>query len=216
MERRGEYVSVIDDKSRRIRESGSSLITWAMSICFACKDGTVWRGTEVIYPQENSLPSAHPRMPKGAAALYEEARGVAVASRRAGAALARAALESLLGEVRPDLTGQLDDRIAALQQEVSVGLWQILSVLRHAGNKSLHGGETGDGLVAIVMDDDGSTLNLLFGAINDLVDELIARPEQAAELFALLPDGVAATALRKAGLPPVTPPAPAPDPPSED
>lgn len=205
----GGFSSVSDDESRESNGIGTSAVTWSMSTCFACKHSTVWRGRQVIYPQSNNLPAPHPRMPDGAVALYEEARAVAVVSRRAGAALARAALESLLSEVRPDLPGRLDDRIAALQAEVSIGLWQILSVLRHTGNVSLHGSDSGDGLVAIVMDDDGSTLNLLFGAINDLVDELVARPEQAAELFALLPEGVAATALRKAGLPPVPIPVPA-------
>ncbi len=194
-----------DDSSTRSTGLGSRPNTWTMSTCFACKKGTVWRGAQIVFPRENSFPLAHPSMPADAAELYEEARAVALVSRRAAAALGRAALESLLADVRPDFKGRLDDRIAALQPEVSLGLWQILSVLRHTGNKALHGSDSGDGLVSIVMDDDGSTLGLLLGAINDLVDELIERPAQAAELFALLPDGVAADALRKAGLPPVEP-----------
>ncbi|MEQ6899233.1 DUF4145 domain-containing protein [Microbacterium sp. KR10-403] len=178
-----------DDSSTRSTGLGSRPNTWTMSTCFACKRGTVWRGAQIMFPQANPFPMGHSAMPSNAAELYEEARSVAVVSRRAGAALGRAALESLLGEVRPQFTGRLDDRIAALQPEVSLGLWQILSVLRHTGNKALHGSDISDGLVTVVMDDDGSTLGLLLGAINDLVEELVARPAQAVELFALLPEG---------------------------
>ncbi len=198
-------VSARDDSTTRSTGLGYRPNAWAMSTCFACKKGTVWRGSQIMFPQANPFPMGHPAMPADAAELYEEARSVALVSRRAGAALGRAALESLLGEVRPEFTGRLDERIAALQPEVSLGLWQILSVLRYTGNKALHGSESGDGLVAIVMDDDGSTLGLLLGAINDLVEELVARPAQATELFALLPEGVAADALRKAGLLPAKP-----------
>ncbi len=196
------FIGARDDKSARPGPFGPEGNYWSMSTCFACDEASVWRGHQLIYPPANPLPKPHTDMPDAARELYDEARAVAAISRRAGAALARAALEALLKELRPQSDGRLDERIAALQPEVSLGLWQILSVLRHTGNKALHGADE-DGLVAIVMDDDGATLSLLLGAINDLTEELVSRPAQAANLFGMLPTGVAAEALRKAGLPPL-------------
>jgi hypothetical protein len=194
------------DEPRRvtIAPTSDTRATWAMSFCFACKNGSVWRGTQLIYPAVNTLPLAHKDMPEATAALYEEARAVGAVSRRAGAAFGRAALEKLIRELRPDVKGNLDERVAALQPEVSTALWQMLTVLRHTGNKALHGADASDVLVAFILeDDDGSTLGLLLGAINDLVEELKTRPAQAAALFSQLPPDVANLALRKAGLPEV-------------
>ena len=177
------------------------LTWWAMSMCFACQKGSVWRGIRVVYPITNAFDGPHADMPAVAAMIYEEARAVGVVSRRAGAALARAALEQLLKDLLQEETGRLDDRITALSGRVSMPLWQMLTVLRHAGNKSLHGADDSDVLVAFVLDDDsGEMFGLLFSAVNDLVEELVTRPKQVAAPFGQLPAGVASAALLKAGL----------------
>lgn len=201
----GSLIKAEDESRRAVSRLGSLPTSWTMSLCFACKRGSVWRGTQVVFPTGSSYPNAHPDMAASAAEIYEEARAVGAVSRRAGAALARASLERLLKELRPADSGQLDDRIASLQPDVSLALWQMLTVLRHTGNKALHSsGEEGDVLVAFVLDDeDGQMLGLLLNTINDLVDELVTRPSQAATYFGQLPTGVANTALRKAGLPEV-------------
>ena len=176
--------------------------TWARSTCFSCKQSCMWRGQDLIYPEHNPFPDPSPDMQLAAKALFIEARDVAPRSRRAAAALGRASLEALLKEIRPALAGRLDDRIAGLHDEVSTTLWAGLTVLRHAGNKALHGTDGDiDDVVALVLDDaDGQTLGLILNTVNQLTDELITRPKQTAALFGDLPSGVAEAALAKAGV----------------
>lgn len=202
----GEVVggeSVKDDPAGRV-PGGVPMFdtrpTWGMSRCYSCHSGSVWRGSELIYPAMNTLPAAHADMPVVARQLFNEARDVAPKSPRAGAALARAALEQLLKEIRPEASGSLDERIASLHEDVGTELWAGLTVIRHLGNKALHGADGDDVVVALVLDEDTSTLDLLFEIINQLVDELLTRPRRTRALFEKLPDNVAAAALKKAGI----------------
>lgn len=172
--------------------------TWTVATCAACHRSTLWRDIVIAYPATSSLPAPHADMPKGCLELYEEARAVSPISRRASAALARAALESLLKELRPDFKGNLDDRLAAVHPEVSSSLWELLTVLRHAGNKSLHGTDTPDEVVALILKGDAELLEAIFESVNGLVDELIVKPRQRHAIFERLPEGVRAEAERKA------------------
>ncbi|MFT2706214.1 DUF4145 domain-containing protein [Clavibacter zhangzhiyongii] len=153
-----------------------------------------------MYPvAQPSLPP-HDRMPQGAREIYEEAQRVLPVSRRAAAALARAALERFLRD--RDTGGgrkSLDDLIAELDGQVSYPLWQLLTGLRVIGNTALHDSGQEEGLVALFLDGDAATVvEPFFGALNDLVDELIVRPERAATYYDMLPAGVREGAERKA------------------
>jgi len=196
--------SAIDDRAptaARVTSLWDSRPTWAMSRCFSCGQGSVWRGASLIFPEENTYPLPHRDMPGPTRELYEEARVVAARSPRAGAALARAALEKLLKEVRPDDKGNLDERIAALHDNVGTDLWAGLTVLRHVGNKALHGSDPTDTVVALVLEDeDSNALDLLFELINQLVDDLLSKPKRTRALFDKLPGDVAKAALKKAGI----------------
>lgn len=125
-------------------------------------------------------------MPPTARGLYGEAAAVMSGSRRAAAALARAALEAVLKET--DTTGvrkNLQTRVGELQGQIAEPLWQVLTALRIVGNDSLHDGD--DGLIAVYMnDEDGAVADSFFGAINALVETLITQPAKARELYAQL------------------------------
>jgi hypothetical protein len=174
--------------------------TWAVSTCQSCGGSAVWRGELQMYPV--ALPSLppHDRMPQGAREIYEEAQQVLPVSRRAAAALARAALERFLRD-RDTRGGRrtLDDLIAELDGQVSYPLWQLLTGLRVIGNTALHDSGQEEGLVALFLEGDAATVvEPFFAALNDLVDELIVRPERAGTYYEMLPAGIREGAERKA------------------
>ncbi|WP_217274393.1 DUF4145 domain-containing protein [Rathayibacter sp. VKM Ac-2835] len=138
-------------------------------------------------------------MPPAALELYDEARAVADISRRAAAALARASLERLLRTVRPDFRGQLDDRIADVAPLLSTATGRLLTALRHVGNKSLHVEDEADEIVSLYLGDVAAgVIELFFAAINDVTEELVAKPAEADRIWSMLPEGVRAEAERKA------------------
>lgn len=161
----------------------------------------MWRGEQIVYPPSSPAPLAHADMPESVEVLYNEARAVASASRRAGAALARAALELLLKELDPEAPAKarLDDRIARVSVKVTSPTAKLLTVCRHVGNKSLHGDDTPDDAVLLLLtDDDSKLMDVIFESINLVVDELITRPAQVDKIYDTVPAGVREAAETKA------------------
>lgn len=154
----------------------------------------------VVYPLASTAPAAHDLMPADVRELYEEARQVLPVSRRAGAALVRAALEKLIKQLDSDAgdKAHLDERIARLQARVSAPLGQLLDVVRYLGNEALHVADDQTELVYIYLNDsEPGVAEMLFDGVNDLVDELIARPGAIAGLWSRLPAGVRDSIERK-------------------
>lgn len=172
---------------------------WQACHCTSCEKYSVWRGEVLIFPKVDSLAEPpHEQMDAAAKVIYQESAAVLPISRRASAALARAAMEvqlKALGIGKPN--DRLDERIADLSAKVSEPLWKALTALRDAGNKALHESQA-NGLVAILLDGSDSELaRFLLSAINQIVDELIARPQRANEVYDLLPQGVREAAENK-------------------
>lgn len=171
-----------------------TLAIWARTLCLSCGELAIWRDEEIVYPTAISAARPpHPDMPSAAKDFYNEARLVVAVSRRAGAAMARATLERLLKEIDADApTGlKLDGLIQRASSAVSASLSDILDVIRHVGNKALHEGGEPDNVVVLVLDEDNvAIVELLFDAINDLVDELITKPARAKALADQLPQSV--------------------------
>lgn len=167
---------------------------WFGAHCQGCDQKTLWRDDVCVFPLTSSAPAPHEQMPTEVKSLYEEAGRVLPISRRAGAALVRAALEKLIKILDPEAPQRapLDERIARLSSRVSTPLGELLDVVRFVGNASLHG--SGDEeLVYLYLDNSDGTddiSEMLFDAINDLVDELVARPASTKTLWDKLPAGV--------------------------
>lgn len=147
---------------------------WRFSVCERCKQPSVWRHDQLVYPFGRLGATAHPDMPGDVRALYEEAAAVAVVSRRAGAALARAAVERLIKRLDPDAPPRdnLDKRIARIKERgVSSPVGEMLDVVRVTGNGVLHvDGQPGELVVMALDDQNGSQLlELLLEVVNDLV-----------------------------------------------
>lgn len=169
-------------------------VRWHASLCSGCGQKSLWRGDATVYPLASAAPAPHALMDPDVKSLYDEAGQVLPISRRAGAALIRAALEKQVRQLDIDAPKgtKLDGHIARISTRVSTPLAELLDVIRHVGNSSLHGSGD-DELVYLYLNPDGGTADiaeLLFDAINDLVDELVARPAAARTLWEKLPEGV--------------------------
>lgn len=174
---------------------------WYMSECASCNHRSVWRKTALIYPASSPAPVPSEDMPAEVRELYDEASAVAAVSKRAGAAFARATLERLLKMLDPEAPKgtKLDEYIARMLPRVNVATGKLLTLIRHVGNKSLHVEDTPDDAVVLLLTDaDVELLGVLFQTINDVVEELITRPNQAAKLYDAVPATVRAAAEAKA------------------
>ncbi|MFG6502503.1 DUF4145 domain-containing protein [Microbacterium sp. P05] len=166
---------------------------WTAATCARCGEASVWRGDRMVFPASGAAPIPHPSMPPEAKALYEEAREVVGISRRAGAALARAALERVLRTLDPDAGNvSLALRIERIIPEVPDPVGQMLTIVRIAGNASLHVGDDEPDDVLVLVLDPGETeiVELIFEAINDLVEAKIAKPNKVANLYSKIPESL--------------------------
>lgn len=165
---------------------------WTASRCARCDEYSVWREERMMYPASGLAPAPHPEMPPEATSLYNEAREVVGISRRAGTALARAALERLLRTLDPEAGRvNLATRIERMIPRVPAPLGQMLTIIRVAGNSSLHVDDEPDDVLILVLDP-GETeiVELIFEAINDLVEETIAKPRKVADLYGKVPESI--------------------------
>ena len=175
--------------------SGGVLATvgqWSMSTCESCGESAVWRDDRIMFPTSSMAPLPHPDMPPAARELYLEAGEVVGVSRRAGAALARAALERVLFELDP-MTGRpdLSQRIEHVLGSVSEPLAQMLTVVRYAGNKSLHPDpEPGEMMVLLLNPEEVEIVEVMFTSINELVQELVTAPARTKSIFGKLPAAI--------------------------
>ena len=166
---------------------------WQQSRCGRCDGFATWREDRLIFPVVSLAPQPHEDMPPEVTELYVEAGEVLGISRRAGAALARATLERLLKELDGDTAPGLDlkGRIDRMESNVSTSLWKLLTVIRHAGNKSVHVEDEPDEVTLLVLDpQEAEVVDLMFAAINDLVDELITKPARSEALYSKVPEAV--------------------------
>jgi hypothetical protein len=120
-------------------------------------------------------------MPPQIRKLYEEARGVLPASPRASATLLRVALEGLLEEAgyRQE---RLADRLEKAREDgkLSAGTYKLAEVLRYAGNVAAHYEpwkiDPSQG------EEDREMVRKLFEFVNEVTDELVAKPRRLEEM----------------------------------
>lgn len=191
------YVSGYAEYGQVIHETikdGDQGNDWHASFCASCEGHCLWIDGVLAYPSNRpglSVPLPVDEMPDDVKDLYLEASAVLPYSRRAAAALCRASLERLAKQLTPDEKPgtALDVRLIILSDRTTAALAKGVQVIRHAGNTALHGARDDDASVVIYMDGDETELiELFFVTINELVDELIARPARIEAAYSLLPD----------------------------
>ena len=175
------------------KQSGAAQVDereWIFSFCARCGEPSLWMKQQLFYPRDRVGPAPHGDMPEDVQSLYEEAREVSSTSRRSAAALLRLALQVLVDQLQPG-PGDINKKIGQL---VRAGLdpqvQQAMDVLRVVGNNAVHPGQ-------IDLDSDGELVPALFGLLNVIVEQVVARPRQLADLYGALPAGAQAAIARR-------------------
>ncbi len=152
-----------------------------IAFCQHCNGFTLWLGNAMIYPRVGEAPPPHEDMPPRIRELYDEARGVLPASPRASAALLRVALEGLLEEAGYR-QGRLADRLEKAREDgkLSADTYNLAETLRYAGNAAAHYEpwkiDPSEGK------EDREMFYHLFDFVNEVTEELIAKPKRLGEM----------------------------------
>lgn len=138
------------------------------------------------------LPAPHADLPADIKHDYLEAAGIVHRSPRGAAALLRLCVEKLcihLGTKGPKMS--LDDAIGEMVNDgLTEDIQKALDVLRVIGNSAVHAG-------LIDIKDDKDTALSLFGVLNYVVEDRIARPARLEAMFGKLPGGVLKSIARR-------------------
>ena len=171
-------------------------MNWHVSICYSCKKSSFWKGTVLVYPvpADPGFPEPSKEMPEKVAELYREASAVFPISKRASAALMRAAAEKLVYELTKDdlpNNANLDGRIKFLSRSVSQDVFKALTIIRTIGNKVLHSKEEEAESVTFFLGENIQGLpQALANSLNTLVNQFIVNRRLIGEVYEILPDSV--------------------------
>ncbi|WP_185172938.1 DUF4145 domain-containing protein [Rothia nasimurium] len=168
---------------------------WHVSICHSCKKSSFWEGYKLVYPlpQSAGFPEPSEDMPPKVAELYKEASAVFPISKRASAALMRAATEQLVYELTKEALPKvnLNGRINYLSQSVPKHIFQALTTIRVIGNKVLHSGDEEALAVTIFLNEDSEGIpGVLANSLNALVNEFITNRNLVDEMYENLPESI--------------------------
>jgi hypothetical protein len=160
----------------------SRLSNISASICARCGNFALWRGDQLFYPQMYVAPLPTADMPEDVKKDYEEARSIFSQSSRGAAALLRLAIQKLviaLGESGDDLNKSIGNLV---KKGLRADIQRALDVVRVVGNNAVHPGE-------LDLEDNPEMALSLFKLTNLIVEDMITKPKEVAELFEALPEG---------------------------
>jgi hypothetical protein len=160
----------------------SQLPKISASICARCGNFALWKDTQLFYPQMYVAPLPATDMPEDVKEDYEEARSIFSQSSRGAAALLRLAIQKLviaLGESGDNLNESIGNLV---KKGLRADIQKALDVVRVVGNNAVHPG------VLDVKDNPDMALSL-FKLTNLIVEDMITKPKEVAELYEALPDG---------------------------
>lgn len=168
------------DKSEDAPYNPPILNNCIISICYNCKEITVWVHDQIVYPSEKIEILPNEDLPDLVKQLFDEARSIVTDSPKGAAALLRLCIQHLCIELG-ESGKNLDSDIANL---VSKGLnptvQKALDVVRVIGNESVHPGE-------IDLNDKKDIAVKLFGLVNLIAEQMITHPKNVEELYSELP-----------------------------
>lgn len=170
--------------------SQNTLPEHKVTLCHHCDEVLIWHKSRIIFPEVSIAPSAHEDMPSELINDYNEASSILTRSPRGAAALLRLVLQKLmvhLGEKGKNIN---DDIGSLVEKGLPIEIQKALDAVRIVGNSSVHPGE-------INLNDTPEIATALFGLINFIIDDRIARPKRIDALYSKLPaKAVAAVADR--------------------
>lgn len=152
-----------------------------LSRCYACKGVGVWVGAQLVWPRYEGSHKPHSALEGDVLSDFMEANEIASRSPRGAAALLRVAVERLCRQItKSDAT--LDEMIGELvRRGLDEEIQQALDVVRISGNDAVHARE-------LVDSDNTVTTEQLFWLVNQIAEEMIARPARIKDLFGKMPE----------------------------
>ena len=151
-----------------------------ISKCEHCSKPTLWLGEVILWPKHGTAPPPHPDLPADIRCDYEEASTIAGDSPRGAAALLRLAIEKLCRHLAGS-DKSLNDSIKSLVRKgLDKEIQEAMDIVRVIGNHAVHPGQ-------IDLQDKPDTAETLFHLVNLVVEVMISRQRQIAELFETLP-----------------------------
>lgn len=151
--------------------------------CSHCKELTMWKDEELIFPISSFAPPANHDMPDEVKQIYNEARKIAVLSPRGSVALLRLGLQILLPYVGGKGKNIYEDIRYLVKNGLDAGTQPALDTLRVIGNNAVHPGQ-------INLSDDIETASGLFAILNHIVNVLITQPKELDEYYNSLPQSI--------------------------
>ena len=158
----------------------------AFSRCHSCEAITIWKGGNMVHPQNLNVEPPNPDMPEDIASLYNEARSIAHLSPKSAAGLLRLALENLLiylgakknsrNNIDSMIQNLIDDEIISASGHVR----KALDSIRALGNAGVHPS-------GINLDENPQAVFVLFKVLNFVVDKLITEKKVMEEIYSLIP-----------------------------
>lgn len=151
-----------------------------VSYCERCKGNTIWRGANIIFPQNSLVEPANPDLPSEIIEDYNEAASVLTMSPRSAAAMLRLCIQKLckhLGESGDNINNDIKNLVTkGLPRQVQ----KALDTVRVIGNESVHPGE-------LNLNDNREVANALFKLVNFIATKTISEPKEIDELYSTLP-----------------------------
>ncbi|WP_333600439.1 DUF4145 domain-containing protein [Flavobacterium sp.] len=150
-------------------------------ICAHCRNYTLWRKGNMIFPSSGSAPLPNPDLPEDITRDYEEARSILIASPRGAAALLRLSIQKLckhLGEKGDNINEDIGNLVA---KGLNPKIQKSLDIVRVIGNDAVHPGK-------IDLRDDIETATKLFILVNIITEVMITQPKEVDDLFDSLPE----------------------------
>jgi Domain of unknown function (DUF4145) len=150
-------------------------------VCQHCQRRSWWVNTRLVEPIAALGPLPHVDIPEDVKEDYEEARSIAAQSPRGACALLRLGLQKLcesLGQPGKNINEDIGNLVK--ERGLLPQIQQSLDALRVIGNNAVHPG-------SLDLRDDQDTVIALLNTMNVIVEQLIAAPKHAAELYAKVP-----------------------------
>lgn len=149
---------------------------WKCAVCDGCQLVSLWKDTEMVWPNASLAPKASTDMHEEVAKVFNEAREVVRASPRAAAALLRLAIEMLCGELgykEGSLKKKIEDLVA--DHGISKDSERAFSIIRNVANHQVHPG-------TINLEDDPELAYGLFELTNFVIYEVVTKPKKVDEI----------------------------------
>ncbi|MDO6761873.1 DUF4145 domain-containing protein [Tamlana sp. 2_MG-2023] len=147
--------------------------------CQHCNEITIWRYTQMLYPDTGNCPFPNSEMPNDVKKLYLEAASISNKSPRGAAAILRLGIQVLckeLGEKGNNINADIGNLVKKGLPEI---VQQSLDVVRVTGNDAVHPGQ--------IETDNPEVVGQLFDLTNVIVEYMIALPKRVSGIYKSLP-----------------------------